>query len=174
LACPSPTAPSSCPLQLGLERGLSFASKGDLLPAWLSETREELRAASAAWAAIGADTTQDELRLALSQIINTCRAHAALIAALGDEATQDSVLRDQLSSSMQRGIDALRQQITTGQREGWVDPDLLPAETAAWAIWLLERGVTQLLAGVSDEQSHALTDVLADMAWRLLYVVADD
>jgi AcrR family transcriptional regulator len=157
----------------GLSRAtfyIYFEGKGDLLRVSFDEALQGLGAACSPWLALGAKSSQADLRAALAQIIETYRAQASLMAAVADEATQDSSLRDELSAAIQRGADALRAQIERGQGEGWIDRDLLPGETAAWAIWMLERGLTQVVPHASDDTVAALIDTLADMAWHTLYV----
>lgn len=159
--------------QAGLSRAtfyIYFAGKADLLRAWFSETLGELDQACTAWREIGPESEQADLTAALKTIVGAYCGHAALLTAINDEATQDSELRDQLRDVIQRSADGLRAQIEKGQRDGWVDPALLPAETATWAIWLLERGLSYILPTAAVEQVDTLCETLADMAWHTLYV----
>jgi AcrR family transcriptional regulator len=157
----------------GLSRAtfyIYFEGKGDLLRAWFGEALRELAAACASWLEVGPGSSQADVRAALARIIDSYRARSALMAAVSDEGTQDSSLRDQLSEAIDRSTAALRSQIERGQQEGWIDPDLLPVETAAWAIWMLERGLTQVVPHATDDKVAALVDTLADMGWHTLYV----
>jgi TetR/AcrR family transcriptional regulator, ethionamide resistance regulator len=157
--------------QAGLSRAtfyIYFASKGDLLRAWFSEALAELEQACRGWREIAAGSSRAEFTGALKTIIDTHRRRAALIAAINEEATQDSSLRDELAAVIQRATGALRAQLEKGQRDGWVDPVLLPAETATWSIWLLERGLSHVVSPATDEQVATLTETLADIAWHTL------
>jgi AcrR family transcriptional regulator len=157
----------------GLSRAtfyIYFEGKGDLLRAWFGEALQGLGAACSPWLALGATSSQADMRAALARIIETYRAQASVMAAVADEATQDSSLRDELGAAIHSGADVLRTQIERGQQDGWIDRDLLPGETAAWAIWLLERGLTQVVPSATDDAVTALIDTLADMAWHTLYV----
>ncbi len=155
----------------GLSRAtfyIYFGGKGDLLRAWFSETLEDLDRACTAWRAIGARSSQADFTAALQKIVDTYCRHATLLAAINDEATQDGALRDQLRAVVHRGIHALRAQIENGQRDGWIDPALLPAETATWSIWLFERGLGHILSTATSEQAATLTETLGDIAWNTL------
>lgn len=161
--------------QLASEAGLSratfyiyFENKGDLLRVWFTETLNELSDASKSWLAIDAMASKSDFRSALARIIDTYHERATLMAAVLDEATQDGLLRDQLSDAIQLAIKALQSHIETGQRDGWVDPALLAAETASWSVWMLERGLNQIMPSASDEEAAALADTLTDMAWHVL------
>jgi TetR/AcrR family transcriptional regulator, ethionamide resistance regulator len=157
--------------QAGLSRAtfyIYFGGKGDLLRAWFSETVEDLDQACAAWRQLGPRSSRADFTAALASIVEAYCRHAPLMTAINDEATQDSVLRDQLRDIVQHGIDALRAQIEEGQRDGWIDPALLPAETATWAIWLLERGLGHVVAPATGEQTATLTEALGDLAWHTL------
>jgi AcrR family transcriptional regulator len=146
-----------------------FDGKGDLLRAWLAETLAALQQACVAWLALDAGATEDDLRAALRQILETYRRRATLMTAINDEATQDSSLREQLGTAAERAVTALAAQIRRGQRAGWIDDELLAVETAAWLIWLIERGCTEIVPAAGDDQLRALTDTLAAMAFRTLW-----
>lgn len=156
----------------GLSRAtfyIYFDGKADLLAAWFDETLVELAGACATWLALDANSTRADLRTALAEIVDTYRAHASLLAAVADEATQDNSLRQRRTAAIDRSIEALQAQIARAQRAGWGDPALLPADTAGWLIWLMERGLHQIVPSADDEQVSGLIDALATMLWRTLY-----
>lgn len=146
-----------------------FEGKADLLQAWFVETLEDLAAAAEGWWTLGADATQDDLAAALDAVMDVYLGQGGLMAAINDEATQNDDLRSTLSGAIQRGIDGLREHIERGQAEGFVDPALLAPETAAWLVWLIERGLNQVLATVDAEQSALLRRNLTSMIWNVLY-----
>jgi AcrR family transcriptional regulator len=145
-----------------------FDGKGDLLRAGFSDALEELGGACRPWLGLGTRPTQADMRAALHRIILSYRSHATLISAVYDEATQDSSLRDQLGAAITDAIDTLQAQIERGQRAGWADGELLARETAAWLVWLIERGLNQIIPSADDAQVDRLTDALAQMGWQTL------
>ncbi|WP_019873421.1 TetR/AcrR family transcriptional regulator [Sporichthya polymorpha] len=146
-----------------------FEGKADLLQAWFAEILEEFADAADRWWSLGADATPDELATALDAVLDVYLGHAGLMAAINDEATQNDELRATLSGAIQRGIEGTRQHIERGQAEGFVDPDLLAAETSAWLVWLIERGMNQGLGAGDDEQSRLLRSNLTSVIWHVLY-----
>lgn len=146
-----------------------FEGKADLLQAWFAETLEELATAAQQWWSLGVEATPDDLAAALNAFLDVYLAHGGLMAAINDEATQNDELRDTLAGAIQQGIDGLRDHIERGQAEGFVDPDLLAAETAAWLVWLIERGMNQVLASADETQAPLLRRDLTTMMWHVLY-----
>ena len=146
-----------------------FEGKADLLQAGFAETVDELGRAAEQWWGLGPGATPDDLGAALGTFIDTYTRHVGLMTAVNDEATQDDDLRDTVSAAIQRGIDGLRAHIERGQKEGFVDPNLLAAETAAWLVWLIERGLNQVLPTADAGQAVVLRKDLTSMIWHVLY-----
>ncbi len=96
-------------------------------------------------------------------------SHQPLLAAFNDEATQNTDLRDRFNAALTRATHDLSAHLERGQREGWVDPDLLPLETSAWLVWMLERGLGNVVAASAPERAAVQIGTLASMAWHVLY-----
>jgi AcrR family transcriptional regulator len=146
-----------------------FEDKGDLLRAWFAQVIEELEDAAAAWWELDGDATRDELRTALAEIVTAYRPHVTLMAAVYDTAAYDATVRDEVSAMMARNTAGLRNHIRRGQKQGWIDVDLLPAETAAWLTWMAERGQHQMVRSAADGELDRLIDAYADIVWNTLY-----
>jgi TetR/AcrR family transcriptional regulator, ethionamide resistance regulator len=144
-----------------------FDGKGDLLQAWLRETLDELRAGAQPLLAV---RTEGEVASTLHTLLLGYRRRATVMAAILDEATRDGALRADLDAAIGGAISALSDAIERGQRDRWIDPELLAQETAAWLVWLLERGLTQVIPTAGDERIDALASTLAQMLWRTLRV----
>lgn len=147
-----------------------FEGKADLLEAWFSDVETELAAATAAWFSLEGPASQAELGGVLRGITTIYRARHGLLTAFYDEATQNGELRLRLSAAISGVIEDLRVHLEAGQRGGWVDPDLLPAETAAWLGWMLERGLGNVVAGRLDDEADLLVANLTSMIWHIVYV----
>lgn len=146
-----------------------FDGKADLLQTWFGDTLREFAVAAEKWKAIAARPTEAELRAAVDDIVSCYVRHAALLTAVTDESTQNAELREGRNAAIRVAIDSVRQHIEVGQREGWVDPALLPAETAAWLIWMLERGLSQMIVEASRRRVPALKFNFVSMVWHVLY-----
>jgi AcrR family transcriptional regulator len=149
-----------------------FEDKGALLRAWFAHVMEELEDAVASWWKLDGDATRADLRSALEQIVVTYRPHATLMAAVFETASYDGTVRDEVSLMMSRNVAALRAHIKLGQRRGWIDPNLLPAETAAWLTWMSERGQHQMVRTADDAEVERLIDAYTDIVWNTLYEFA--
>lgn len=146
-----------------------FEGKADLLSAWFAETLEELAVPAERWWALGAEAGAEDLAAVLGDFMDVYLGHRGLMAAINDEATQNDELRDILAVAIQRGIDGLRDHIERGQAEGFIDPGLLAVETAAWLVWLIERGLNNVLDATDAGQSDLLRSNLTSMIWHVLY-----
>jgi AcrR family transcriptional regulator len=149
-----------------------FIDKSDLVRNWLRDVPRQSEEAVAAWLALDADLTYEDLRNALSDIFVRYRPHATVMAAVHDAASYDSAIRDSVRSMMQLQIDAMATHIAHGQSDGWVDPDARPVETAAWIVWMAERGQHQLLTVDSQDDFQRRLDALTQLIWRVLYAYA--
>jgi AcrR family transcriptional regulator len=65
--------------------------------------------------------------------------------------------------------DELRRNIERGQRAGFIRPDVLPEETAAWITWMAERGMAQLVYSANARGRDRLAQSLANLVWQALY-----
>jgi TetR/AcrR family transcriptional regulator, ethionamide resistance regulator len=146
-----------------------FADKGDLLRAWFAGITDELRVAAATWWKLQPPITYDDVRDALAAIVATYRPHTPLMAALYDTAAYDPSVRELVTAMMDDNIAGLRAHIRRGQSAGFVDPALLPAETAAWLTWMAERGFHQLVRDATDERVDRLVDAYARIVSNTLY-----
>lgn len=147
-----------------------FEGKADLLDAWFADVEAELASAAAVWFAWDGSSTEQELGQALQGVADVYLSHGRLLAAFNDEATQNLELRERLNAAVERVTEDLRAHIETGQRDGWVDPDLLAPELAAWMISMFERGLGNAVAGSGPGEQGRLMADLSSMFWHVLCV----
>jgi AcrR family transcriptional regulator len=146
-----------------------FQDKGDLLRAWFAETNAELAAAAASWWQLGTGLTRADLHAVLDRIVRTYQPHTTLMAALYDTAAYDPLVRKLVNEMMSSNIAGLRKHIRTGQREGFVDPTLVPEQTAAWLTWMAERGLHQLVRDAPPGELQKLIEAYTGIVWNVLY-----
>jgi AcrR family transcriptional regulator len=146
-----------------------FEDKGDLLRAWFGEIIAELTAATDRWWTLGADATREDLREILDNVVATYRPHTTLMAATYDAAAYDASVRELVETMMAGNLAALRKHIKTGQKEGFIDDTLPAAETAAWLVWMEERGLHQLVRGADGPELDRLIDAYTAIFWNTLY-----
>jgi TetR/AcrR family transcriptional regulator, ethionamide resistance regulator len=149
-----------------------FTDKSDLVRNWLRNVPRQSEEAVADWLALGANLAYEDLRNALSDIFVRYRPHATVMAAVHDAASYDPTVRDAVRSMMQLQIDTMATHIARGQADGWVDPHAPPNETAAWIVWMAERGQHQLLTVDSQDDFQRRLNALTELIWRALYAYA--
>lgn len=147
-----------------------FEGKADLLEAWFDDVETELGEATAAWFSLDGPASQAELGRVLQGVAEIYRSHHGLLTAFYDEATQNAELRARLTGAIAGVTKDLQVHLEAGQHGGWVDADLLPAETAAWIVWMLERGLGNVVAGRESAEAELLVANLTSMIWHVLYV----
>jgi len=146
-----------------------FEDKGDLLRAWFSEIEAEVESAARDWWALGRHSEREDLRRALSNVVNAYRPHTTLMAAMYDAAAFDQAVRELVQAMMDWNIAGLRKHVKAGQREGFIDPHLPAQQTAAWLTWMAERGLHQLVREASDAELDRLIDAYTGIVWNTLY-----
>ena len=147
-----------------------FSDKGDLLTARFEQVVGELLEAAAAWWSLGAGVSLEDLRDAFAGVVAVYRPHTTLIAAVYDEAAYSPAVRELVAGLIEAGIFGLRKHIERGQREGFVDPELLAPETAAWLGWMVERGLRDVVGPAPESEVDALIAAHADVVWHTLYI----
>lgn len=146
-----------------------FEDKGDLMRAWFKTINAEITEAAKDWWAIGPDSTWEDLRAAQARIIEVYRPHIPLMEACNDSAATDPAVRDALEEEMSANAAGLRKHIRAGQKAGFVDPGLEPAETADWLARMSERGLHKLFKNASEEKVKRLISAYTDILWNTLY-----
>ncbi len=122
-----------------------------------------------AWWQLRPPVSYEDVRAALAGIVDTYRPHTPLMAALYDTAAYDPSVREMVTAMMEENTAGLRSHIRRGQAADFVDPTLLPAETAAWLTWMAERGLHQLVRGASDAELDRLVSAYGRIVWNTLY-----
>lgn len=161
--------------QAGLARStfyVYFEDKGDLLVAWFAGITAELDEAARRWWTLGPGATAEDLRAALDGIVRAYRPHTTLMAAVYDASAYDPAVRELVETMMRRNTAGLRRHIRAGQKAGFVDPGLLPDQTAGWLTWMAERGLHQLVRTAPDAEVERLVDAYTAIIWNTLYASA--
>jgi AcrR family transcriptional regulator len=145
-----------------------FEDKADLLHSWLERIEADIGIGVTGWWELSENVEWDDLRAVLHRILSTYRPHLHLMSAVYDAALFDRALDLGLQAIVRRTSDGLRRHIEHGQQQGWVDPALLPAETAAWLAWMIQRGQRRLTTA-DDQQFEREVDAYTDIFWNVLY-----
>ena len=146
-----------------------FEDKGDLLRAWLAQIIAQIEAAAGDWWQLDGTASYEDLRAALAKILHAYRPHTALMAAVFDAASYDATVREEVREMMGRNMAGLRTHIRRGQKAGWIDTELSPAQASAWLTWMAERVQHQVVRAADDAELEKLIDAYARIVWRALY-----
>jgi AcrR family transcriptional regulator len=149
-----------------------FKDKEDLLNSGFTRIVEELETISDLWWELGPQTTRESLRAVLRVILSTYRPRIPLLTAAYDSTHFDEAVAAKVAELTDSVIDSLRDLIERGQREGWTDPGILAPETAAWIVWMAERGQSKMVRGADDAEFERLADSCSGLIWNALYARA--
>jgi TetR/AcrR family transcriptional regulator, ethionamide resistance regulator len=149
-----------------------FRDKHDLLHTWFVQVARELHAGSQRWWSSTGAEDRDALRVAIGEALSTYRPKIPLLAATFDAATLDDRIAEETQGLIDRTIASLAKHIRAGQSRGWIDPGVLPTETAAWIVWMAERGQAQMFQEITDREWERMVDSCTDIVWNMLYATA--
>jgi AcrR family transcriptional regulator len=124
------------------------------------------------WMDLDTGITQQRLQSIFEGLIDTYRRRAKLLAALAEASTYDEGVRDEFHAMLSIGHVELAKHIRRAQGNGSARADVDPEVTAAWLVWMIERGLYQQVrpAAKRDLARHAAS--LAAIVWHSLYAPA--
>jgi AcrR family transcriptional regulator len=148
---------------------LHFADKGDLLRALTADLASQLAGATSGCWDLRANSTAEDLRRTLGELVSHYLPHADLLAAVVEAAGYDTTVRDHWAALMGQTIDDAAAHIRIGQRSGIVRTDVDATHAAQWLIWMIERGLYQLTRHAAPSVIEELVTELAAILWCRLY-----
>ena len=147
-----------------------FDDKGDLLVAMAQDVIGDLLADGASWWELPVDGTREDLRKALRVPIDTYRKHRTILGAIAETAAYEPRAQQQQQNLIDQVVSALTTYIGDAQRAGVADAHLDAARTAQWLIWMIERGLYQLVGTADDDEVERQLDSLVEIVWRVVYL----
>ena len=146
-----------------------FEDKGDLLGALAQHVTADLVGVGHYWWELPPDAGRDELREALRPPIDTYRSYRTILGAVVETAAYDSRVRAQQQELIDQVVASLAAHIKANQRAGLAAPELDPPRTAKWLIWMIERGLYELVSPARGAEAERLLGAVTDVVWRALY-----
>jgi TetR/AcrR family transcriptional regulator, ethionamide resistance regulator len=147
-----------------------FDDKGDLLVAMAQDVIGDLLADGASWWELPVDGTREDLRKALRVPIDTYRKHRTILGTIAETAAYDPRAQEQQQNLIDQVVSALTTYIGDAQRAGVADAHLDAVRTAQWLIWMIERGLYQLVGNADDDEVERQLDSLVEIVWRVVYL----
>ena len=148
-----------------------FVDKANLLRTWYAEFNLGLQTAAREWWSLDGSATREDLQRALGLVRQAYRAHPELLAATHEAIGLDEGVREAVEDAMRQYIEGTREHIEAGQRAGFIDPLLPPAETAYWLQWMAERALHMMARRPSGDLSR-MSEAHTAIVWNTLYAPA--
>jgi TetR/AcrR family transcriptional regulator, ethionamide resistance regulator len=148
-----------------------FKDKNELLLALGEPVFADVRAAAIRPWDRSTAPSRDELRAELRRNFDIYLPHVPVICAMVEASYYSPTVRELFEQGFAEVQRSIAGHIAQGQRAGFVRPDVLADETAAWITWMAERGMTQIAATADDAALDRLAESLATMVWCTVYEV---
>lgn len=148
-----------------------FEDKNELLIALAEPVFLDVRAAAIRpWDRRSAPS-RAELQAELRLNFDLYLPHIPVISALIEASYAAPAIRDLYVGGFAEVQQAIAGHIRDGQHAGFIRPEVLAEETAAWITWMAERGMTTLAANADSAALDRLAESLATMVWCTFYDV---
>jgi AcrR family transcriptional regulator len=149
-----------------------FDDKIDLLAAMAGDAVADVIATGDNWWEFPHDGTKAELRERIRVPFDTYRRAHVIFGAIVEVATYDERVAAQQRLLMNSVADGLAAHLAEAQSVGSADPTLDPARAAKWIVWMLERGLYQLVDKADGDEAELLLDAATDVVWNALYATS--
>jgi len=146
-----------------------FDDKGDLLQAMGEDVTLELAEAGRTWFEFSSTGTRADLKRSIKPLFDTYRRHQMVLRAITETAAYNPTIRELHAALVERATTGLADHIAEQQQAGAAAPDLDVQGTAHWLVWMLERGLYQMVAPASPREAGRLLDSVTGLVWRALY-----
>jgi len=141
-----------------------FDDKAALLVAMAEDVTIDLAEAGSSWFDLAGASGPEDLHAALRPLFTTYHLHRQLLRAITDAAPYDEGIAALHRVLVERASDGLKAHL------GAVESDDVDVErTSAWLVWMLERGLYQLVADADEDERERQLDAVAGLIWRLVY-----
>lgn len=144
-----------------------FEDKSALLKAMGEDITIDLAEAGARWFELGVPADRAALKAALRPLFDTYRRHQLLLRAITEAASYDPGMRDLHADLVARAADGLMAHVAQVERRRAHPLD--PRRASLWMVWMLERGLYQLVAPAGDREAGRQLDTVVELVWRTLY-----
>jgi TetR/AcrR family transcriptional regulator, ethionamide resistance regulator len=146
-----------------------FDDKSDLLEAMATDVIAELVGTGDSWWQLEPGATKAQLHDGLRPPLDTYRAHRAILGSVVEVATYDARIRAQQRLLVDSVVDSLTAHLRRWQDAGAMAPERDPARTAQWIIWMIERGLYQLVGPADGPEVDRQLAALTEVVWNALY-----
>jgi TetR/AcrR family transcriptional regulator, ethionamide resistance regulator len=149
----------------------NFVDKSELLMAVAQDIHALGIDVAEPWWELPPGASRADLASALEQIVDAYLPNKTTLAALTQASAYEPLIRERLAEMQQGSIRKLTEHIKSGQQAGAIRSSLIPKETAGWLIWMMERGLYQMVTSAGPAELDRLVASLTDVIWHTLYLV---
>jgi TetR/AcrR family transcriptional regulator, ethionamide resistance regulator len=147
-----------------------FKDKGEILLAIGAEAIAEIDAASRGWGEVDPLLSREEFLETVRQALETWRPHVPIINAMAEAAAYTPEVDAAFRAGWATVEERIAEHIRDGQAAGRIRPSISAQDSAGWLMWMLERGMSQLIGREGDAaRSARLIDVAAEILYTVLY-----
>jgi AcrR family transcriptional regulator len=147
-----------------------FKDKGEILLAIGEEAIDEIVAASRGWGEVDPMLSRDEFIETVRGALRTWQPHVPIINALAEAAAYTPEVDEAFRAGWATVEARIAEHIRDGQEVGRIRSTISPDDTAGWLVWMLERGMSQLIGREQNEQRSArLIDAAAEILYTVVY-----
>ncbi|HZP16063.1 MAG TPA: TetR family transcriptional regulator [Nocardioides sp.] len=146
-----------------------FQDKAGLLQALVGQVLDEMWAAAEAWISLPPQADRLAVRAAMVGVVEAYRRHRVVMIAAADGAASTPSMRSQYEALMSLTVARIAEHVRSGQRAGYVRPDIDAAHAATLLTWGTERGLYKLVGSSGSDDVARAGRALADLVWNLLY-----
>jgi len=157
---------------VGISRSTFYAyfdNLSGLLVAMGEAVTLDLAQAGTSWFGFDPQGGEEALREGLRPIFTSYRQHQLLLKAITEAATYDAGIRALHQALVDRAVDGLIQHVLEQQAADRIDAGIDRERSIRWLVWMLERGLYQMVARADDAESEALLAAVSGLVWRSLY-----
>ena len=123
-----------------------------------------------AWWELRGNIAPEQLREGLRPAVENYLRHKVLLRAIAETSAYDPNVRSAYGELMSHSIDQLTELIAERQRQRRISRRVDAPRTAAWLIWMFERGLYQLAGHATDPGDvEAWLDSVTNIVWHTLY-----
>ena len=142
-----------------------FDDKSGLLRAMGEDVTQDLAQAGAHWFQLSPKASKDDLRGALKPLFETYREHQMVLRAITEAAAYDAGIRELHLALVEQAAAGLREHLA---QLPWAKRGDAP-RTALWLVWMLERGLYQIVGPADEDEVEELLDAMTELVWGALY-----
>ncbi|MGU3501016.1 TetR/AcrR family transcriptional regulator [Mycobacterium sp. C31M] len=146
-----------------------FDDMGHLLRAVGQGVVGEVATSARRWMDLDTGVTQAQLVEIFTGLVATYHHRAKLLAALAETSVNDPGVREEFHTLLTIGHVELAKHIRRAQDVGGARMDVDPESTAAWLVWMVERGLYQQVRPAGPAETRRHVAALASIVWHAIY-----